>query len=114
VLPFIDELIEIGVQVLNPIQVTARGMDAQWLKRTYGRRLAFCGGVDQRQVLPHGTPADVEQEVQRRIGELGPGGGYLLAPTHDVQADTPAENVLAVFASARRWGAYPLHAAWPT
>ena len=108
VLPFVDELIEVGVQVLNPIQVTARGMDAGLLKRAYGKRLAFCGGVDQRQVLPHGTPADVEQEVRRRIGELGSGGGYLLAPTHDVQADTPVENVLAVFESARRWGAYPL------
>lgn len=108
VLPFIDELVEIGVQVLNPIQVTARGMGAGWLKRTYGHRLAFCGGVDQRQVLPLGTPADVEQEVRRRIAELGPGGGYLLAPTHDIQADTPVENVLAVFESARRWGAYPL------
>jgi uroporphyrinogen decarboxylase len=111
VLPFIDELIEVGVQVLNPVQVTARGMDAGWLKGTYGRRLAFCGGVDQRQVLPHGTPADVEEEVRQRIGELGPGGGYILAPTHDVQADTPVENVLAVFVAARRWGAYPLHPA---
>jgi len=113
VLPFIDELIEIGVQVLNPIQVTARGMDANWLKRTYGHRLAFCGGVDQRQVLPHGTPADVEQEVRRRIRELGAGGGYVLAPTHDIQADTPVENVLAVFEAARRWGVSPLRPASP-
>jgi uroporphyrinogen decarboxylase len=104
--PFVDELIEMGVQILNPIQVTARGMDAAWLKRTYGHRLAFCGGVDQREVLPHGTPGDVAQEVRRRIGELGPGGGYVLAPTHDIQADTPVENVLAVFQAARRWGVY--------
>ena len=104
VLPFIDELIEVGVQVLNTIQVTAHGMDAAWLKRTYGSRLAFCGGVDQRHVLPHGSTADVEAEVRRRIGELGP-GGYVLAPTHDIQADTPVENVLAVFEAARRWGA---------
>jgi len=108
VLPFIDELAEMGVQVLNPIQVTAQGMDAAWLKRAYGDRLAFCGGVDQRQVLPHGSPSEVEQEVQRRIAELGPGGGYLLAPTHDIQADTPVENVLAVFEAAKRWGRYPL------
>jgi uroporphyrinogen decarboxylase len=108
VLPFVDELIEMGVDVLNPIQVTAKGMDAAWLKRTYGQRLAFCGGVDQREVLPHGSTGDVEEEVRRRIGELGPGGGYLLAPTHDIQSDTPVENVLAVFEAARRWGAYPL------
>lgn len=108
VLPFIDELADMGVQVLNPIQVTAHGMDAAWLKRAYGDRLAFCGGVDQRQVLPHGSPGDVEREVQRRIAELGPGGGYLLAPTHDIQADTPVDNVLAVFEAVKRWGCYPL------
>lgn len=111
VLPFLDELVEIGVQVLNPIQVTARGMDAAWLKRTYGDRIAFCGGVDQREVLPHGTPADVELEVRRRIAELGQDGGYILAPTHDVQADTPVENVLAVFEAAKKWGTYPLREA---
>jgi uroporphyrinogen decarboxylase len=110
VLPFVDELIEMGVDVLNPIQVTAKGMDAAWLKRTYGQRLAFCGGVDQREVLPHGTTGEVEDEVRRRIGELGPGGGYVLAPTHDIQSDTPVENVLAVFEAARRWGTYPLRA----
>lgn len=104
VLPFIDELIEIGVQVLNPIQVTARGMDTAALKARYGDRLAFFGGVDQRQVLPQGTPADVEAEVRRRIAELGAGGGYLLAPTHDIQSDTPVENVLALFDAARKWG----------
>jgi uroporphyrinogen decarboxylase len=106
--PFVDELIEMGVQVLNPIQVTARGMEPAALKRQYGDRLAFLGGVDQREVLPLGTPRDVEAEMQRRIGELGTGGGYVLAPTHDIQADTPVENVLAVWEAARRWGRYPL------
>jgi uroporphyrinogen decarboxylase len=110
VLPFIEPLIEMGVQVLNPIQVTARGMDPAVLKARYGDRLAFCGGIDQRQVLPHGTPADVEREVRRRIGELGPGGGYLAAPTHDIQADTPVGNVLALFEACRRWGRYPVRA----
>jgi uroporphyrinogen decarboxylase len=108
ILPFLDELVEMGVQILNPIQVTARGMDAGWLKRTYGHRLAFCGAADQRHVLPHGTTGDVAREVRRRIAEMGPGGGYVLAPTHDVQADTPVLNVLAVFEAAREWGVYPL------
>jgi uroporphyrinogen decarboxylase len=108
VLPFIDELAGMGVEVLNPIQVTARGMDPGALKRQYGDRLAFLGGVDQREVLPRGTPRDVEAEVRRRIGELGVEGGYVLAPTHDIQADTPVVNVLAVFEACRRWGAYPL------
>lgn len=108
VLPFIDELIEIGMEVLNPIQVTARGMDPATLKREYGHQLAFCGGVDQRHILPRGTPEDVEAEVRRRILEMGQGGRYILAPTHDIQADTSVENVLALFDAARRWGVYPL------
>jgi uroporphyrinogen decarboxylase len=108
VLPFLDELIEMGMEVLNPIQVTARGMDSAMLKRKYGRRIAFCGGVDQRHVLPYGTPGDVEREVRQRLSDLGPGGGYVLAPTHDIQADTPASNVLALFEAAKQWGRYPL------
>jgi uroporphyrinogen decarboxylase len=110
VLPFLDELIEMGMQVLNPIQVTAQGMDPAALKARYGGQIAFCGGIDQREVLPRGTPEAVEQEVRRRIRQLGPGGGYVLAPTHDIQADTPVENVLAVFEAARRWGRYPVQA----
>lgn len=108
VLPFIDELIEIGMEVLNPIQVTAHGMDPTALKKRYGHQLAFCGGVDQRHVLPEGTPEDVEAEVRRRILEMGEGGGYVIAPTHDIQADTPLENVLALFNAAKKWGVYPI------
>lgn len=108
VLPFIDELIEIGMDVLNPIQVTAHGMDPAVLKTEYGQRLAFCGAVDQRHVLPEGTAEDVEAEVRRRILELGHGGGYVVAPTHDIQADTSVENVLQVFRATKKWGTYPL------
>ena len=106
--PFIDELIEIGVDVLNPIQVTAKGMDPARLKSMYGDQLAFLGAIDQRHVLPQGSSGDVEVEVRRRIWELGLGGGYAVAPTHDIQADTPIENVLALFSAVKRWGAYPL------
>ena len=108
VLPFLDELIEIGVEVLNPIQVTAHGMDPAMLKKKYGHRLAFCGSVDQRHILPTGTPKDVESEVRRRILEMGQDGGYILAPTHDIQADTSVENVLTLFDAAKKWGVYPL------
>jgi uroporphyrinogen decarboxylase len=108
VLPFIDDLIEMGMEVLNPIQVTAHGMDPAILKKKHGHQLAFCGGVDQRHVLPKGTPEDVEAEVRGRILEMGQGGGYILAPTHDVQADTSVENVLALFNAAKKWGVYPL------
>lgn len=107
VLPFINDLIEIGMEVLNPIQVTAHDMEPATLKKTYGNQLAFCGGIDQRHVLPTGTAQDVELEVRRRILEMGEGGGYLLAPTHDIQSDTPTENVLAVFDAVRNWGVYP-------
>jgi uroporphyrinogen decarboxylase len=106
--PFLDDLVAMGVDVLNPVQVTAQGMDPGALKARYGDRLAFCGGIDQREVLPHGSPADVEREVRCRIGQLGAGGGYVVAPTHDVQADTPVDNVLAIFEACRRWGGYPL------
>ncbi len=105
---FIDELIEIGMDVLNPIQVTAYGMDPVALKQRYGQRIAFCGAIDQRHVLPSGSPESVAAEVKRRIREMGRGGGYLLAPTHDIQADTPVANILAVFQAAREWGTYPL------
>ena len=108
VLPFIDELIEIGVEVLNPIQVTAHGMDPAAIKHKYGDQLAFCGGIDQRHVLPKGSTVDVDAEVARRITEMGQDGGYVLAPTHDIQADTPVENVLALFAASRKHGGYPL------
>ena len=108
VLPFIDELMEIGVDVLNPIQVTANGMDPAALKREYGDRLAFLGGIDQRHVLPEGTPQEVDLEVRSRMWQMGQGGGYMVAPTHDIQADTPVENVLRLFQSVKQWGQYPL------
>jgi uroporphyrinogen decarboxylase len=108
VLPFIDELIEIGMDTLNPIQVTAHGMEPAKLKANYGDRLAFCGAIDQRRLLPNGTPEEVKAEVRRRIEELGRGGGYIVAPTHDIQSDTPVENVLALFDAVKKWGVYPL------
>ncbi len=106
--PFIDELIEIGMEVLNPIQVTAYGMEPATLKKNYGHQLAFCGAIDQRHILPAGTPEDVEVEVKTRLSEMGQGGGYILAPTHDIQADTPLENIQALFDAAMKWGVYPL------
>jgi uroporphyrinogen decarboxylase len=108
VLPFIGELVEIGMRVLNPIQVTAHGMDPAKLKKSYGHQLAFCGGIDQRHLLPTGTPAEVEAEVRKRILEMGQGGGYIVAPTHDIQSDTPTQNVLTLFDAVKRWGVYPL------
>ena len=89
----IPELIEIGIDVLNPIQPAA--VDPARLKREYGKELCFWGSMDEQHTLPFGTPAEVRQEVLDRIATLG-GGGFILAPTHHVQLDTPLENFWAM------------------
>jgi len=90
----IPELIEIGVDVLNPVQPAA--MDPVRLKREYGRDLCFWGSMDEQRTLPFGTPDDVRREVRERIATLGAGGGLILGPTHHVQLDTPLENFWAM------------------
>jgi uroporphyrinogen decarboxylase len=104
----IRDLIEIGVEILNPIQVAARDMDPARLKREFGGNLSFWGAVDTQRVLPFGSPEEVEDEVQRRVLELAPGGGYVLASVHNIEADVPGENVWAMFRTAQEWGRYPL------
>jgi uroporphyrinogen decarboxylase len=107
--PLIDDLIEIGIDVLNPVQVSAGDMgDTAKLKHEFGGQLAFCGGIDTQSVLPFGTPEDVRAEVRKRIRDLAPGGGYLLAAVHSIQNDVPAENIVAMFQSAQELGRYPL------
>jgi uroporphyrinogen decarboxylase len=109
VYPLIGDLIDVGIDILNPVQVSAKDMgDTARLKRDFGKRLSFSGGVDTGWVLPHGTPAEVRQEVRRRIRDLGPGGGYILSAVHCIQPDVPAENVCAMFDEARLAGRYPL------
>jgi uroporphyrinogen decarboxylase len=90
----IPELIEIGLDVLNPVQPAA--MDPVRLKREYGRDLCFWGSIDEQYTLPFGSPAEVRQEVSDRIATLGSGGGLILAPTHHLQLDTPLENFWAM------------------
>ena len=97
----IPDLIAVGVDVLDPIQTQARGMDPTALKADYGHALSFHGAIDTQTTLPFGTPDDVRREVRERIAVLGAGGGYILAPTHNVQPDTPLENVLAMVEAAR-------------
>lgn len=98
----IPELIEVGVTILDPIQVRARGMEIEILKASFGDRITFHGGIDIQQLLPFGTPAEIRHEVRRTINILGAGGGYILAPTHALQPDTPVENILAMYDEARR------------
>jgi len=101
----IPELIEMGVDVLNPIQVSAKHMEPAQLKGEFGDRLSFHGGIDIVQTLPRGSREDVEREVRERIETLGARGGYILAGTHHIQADTPLSNVFAMYDVALRRGA---------
>lgn len=107
----IDDLIEIGIDVLNPVQVAAAKMDSAGLKARFGDRLAFWGGVDTQHVMPRGTPDEVRAEVRRRIRDLAPGGGYVVDTVHNIQADVPAENICALYEEAARFGAYPIRQA---
>ena len=102
VTPVIDDLIEIGVDILNPIQVNSNNMDTKMLKEKYGDRLCFCGAIDTNKVLPKGSVQDVRDEVKRRIDDLGP-SGYILAAVHDIQADVPAQNVIEMYRSAKEY-----------
>jgi uroporphyrinogen decarboxylase len=94
-----------GIDAVNPVQVSAAGMDPRQLKAEFGQDLTFWGAAcDSQQVLPFGSPRQVADEVKRRIDELAPGGGYVLAPIHNVQAEVPVDNVLALFQTARAYG----------
>ena len=107
VVDLLDDLIEIGVDIINPVQVSAMGDTAE-LKKRFGERLVFWGGVDTQHVMPHGNVQDVESEVQRRIHDLGPGGGYVAAAVHAIQPDVPPENIVAMAGAVREFGNYPL------
>ncbi len=95
----LPDLIEIGVNMVTPLQ--AEALDFNFLKREYGRDLTFWGGVSTQRTLPHGTPGDVRAEIRDRIRVLGKGGGYILAPSHELQADVPLANMLAFLDEAR-------------
>jgi uroporphyrinogen decarboxylase len=103
-----DDLIEIGVDALNPVQTNAANMNPTRLKTEFGHRISFWGGIDSSHILPWGTPAQVRGEVCRVIRTLGPGGGYILNSVHNIQPDVPVENLLAMFEAAREYGSYPL------
>jgi uroporphyrinogen decarboxylase len=105
--PIIPDLIEVGVDALNPIQVSATGMDTGELKREFGREITFWGGgADTQQVLPYGTEQDVRDEVRRRLDDLMPGGGFVFTPVHCIQPDVPPQNLVALWETVREHGAY--------
>lgn len=103
--PIIPDLIEMGVEILNPVHVRATGMEPVALKRDFGDDLLFWGGgVDTQGVLPGGTPQEVKDDVRRNIEALAPGGGYVFSPVHNIQADVPPENMLAVLEALQEYG----------
>ena len=103
---FYPELIRMGIQVHDAVQVYTAGMDPVGLKRDFGDRLSFHGAISIQHVLENGSKADVEAEVRRIIDALAPGGGYILAPTHWIQSGTPIENVLTMYDTAKEYSAY--------
>ena len=102
---FIPDFIEMGVDALNPVQVSADDMDTKTLKREFGCDLSFWGAIDTGKVLPYGTPVEVREEVKRRIDDLAADGGYILAAVHNIQADVPPQNVAAMYEAALEFGA---------
>ncbi|MGD9307295.1 MAG: uroporphyrinogen decarboxylase family protein, partial [Desulfobacterales bacterium] len=104
----LDDLIDVGVDILNPVQVSADGMQTDRLKQRFGDRLSFWGAIDTTEVLPNRTADDVRSEVRRVIHDLAPGGGFVLASVHNLQPDIPPENILAMFEAAAQYGKYPL------
>jgi len=107
----LPDIIDSGMDIINPVQVSARDMDTDRLKREFGQDVVFWGGgADASQVLPFGTPEDVKEEVKRRIHDLAAEGGFVFAPIHNIQAEVPPENIVALFEAAYEYGQYPITA----
>ena len=107
---FIPDLIECGIQVLNPVQVNAAEMDSARLKREFGKDLTFWGGGCDPVIMGTGTVQQVRDEVKRHIHDLAPGGGFVFGSVHNIQANVPPENIVAMFDAARELGGYPIGA----
>jgi len=104
--PIIQDFIEIGLDILNPVQPLS--MDPLTIKREFGKHLTIWGTVDEQRVLPFGTVDDVAKEVELRLRTLAPGGGFILAPAHNVQVDTSIDNIIAFYRAAKMYGSYPI------
>lgn len=104
----IPAFIDMGIDFINPVQVSAAGMEPQRLKAQYGDKIGFWGGIDTTRVLPFGTPDTVADDVRQRLRDLAGGGGYVLAAVHNLQPDVPAENIVAMYDAGRTFGRYPI------
>jgi uroporphyrinogen decarboxylase len=107
--PVISDMVEIGLDILNPIQ--PKSMDPARVKKDFGDRLTLWGTIDIQEVLPFGTPEDVAEEVKLRVRTAGQGGGLILSPAHNIQPEVPLENILAFYSAAKQYGRYPISAA---
>jgi uroporphyrinogen decarboxylase len=101
VYPYIDDFIAIGIDALNPVQVTAKNMEPERLQREFGGRIAFWGGIDSHRILPRGSAAQVAAEVKRMFQVMGRDGGWVLAAVHNIQPDVSPENICAMFQAGR-------------
>jgi uroporphyrinogen decarboxylase len=109
VFDLIPDFIEIGVDILNPVQTSAGRMsDLEGLKARFGKDIVFCGAIDTQKILPYGTPAEVRNEVRRVINILGKDGGYMVASVHTIMHEVPPENILAMVDAVEEFGYYPL------
>jgi len=106
IVPFIPDLIDVGIAALNPVQVSAADMDTLHLKKEFGRDISFWGAIDSQGVLARGTPEDVRKEVKHRIEDLARDGGYVLCATHNLQPEVKAENIEAMYAAGLDYGKY--------
>ena len=100
--------LEVGYEILNPVQTRAKNMEAWRLKRDYGDRFTFYGGVDIQRLLPFGTEEDIRRGVKDLIRSMAPGGGFLFATSHNIEPDTPPKNIVAMFDAAHEFGRYPI------
>ena len=99
----LPDIIEAGFDILNPVQCSAVGMDPKMLKEKFGDKLTFWGGgIDTQRTLPFGTPEEIRKEVRERIAIFGAGGGFVFNTVHNVQANTPAENLVALYEEFRK------------
>jgi len=104
----IPTFIECGLDILDPLQTTAAGMDMDRIKREFGDKLVFHGAMDIQKIMPFSTVDQVKNEVRLRIRQLAPGGGFILAPAHAFQDDTPPENIVAMYRAGKEYGRYPI------
>jgi uroporphyrinogen decarboxylase len=103
---FLEDLLEADIDILNPVQVSATNMQPEYLKKNYGDRVTFWGGVDTQHLLPYGSPQEVADGVKRLIDIMAPGGGFILAAVHNIRPEVPPENLVALFDTALEYGQY--------